>query len=105
MKNETHKTIFFSWQSDTPEQIGRKFLREILEEVCKEVASDASINEASRNELKVDSDTQGEAGHPPVTETIFNKIDNAAVVIADVTFTVGVASFPIAVAAVSTGVV
>lgn len=87
MEDTLQKTIFFSWQSDTPTQIGRNFLRSVLEEVCKEVASDTDINEAVRNELSVDSDTQGEAGQPPIAETIFKKIDNAAVIVADVTFT------------------
>ncbi|OQW32618.1 MAG: hypothetical protein A4E19_04445 [Nitrospira sp. SG-bin1] len=40
-----------------------------------------------RDELVVDSDTQGEAGQPPIAETIFKKIDTAAVFVADVTFT------------------
>jgi len=87
MENTPLKTIFFSWQSDTPTQIGRNFLRSVLEEVCKEVASDADIDEAVRNELSVDSDTQGEAGQPPIAETIFKKIDSAAVIVADMTFT------------------
>jgi len=81
------KTIFFSWQSDTPTLIGRNLLRSVLEEVCIELASDADISEAVRGELSVDSDTQGEAGQPPIAETIFRKIDNAAVVVADITFT------------------
>jgi hypothetical protein len=80
-------SIFFSWQSDTPTAIGRNFLRKALEEACKEIAAEACIDEALRDELVVDSDTQGEAGQPPIAETIFKKIDAAAVFVADVTFT------------------
>lgn len=87
MKDVSPKTIFFSWQSDTPTQIGRNFLRSVLEEACKEVALETDIDEAVRSDLSVDSDTQGEAGQPPIAETIFNKIDNAAVIVADMTFT------------------
>lgn len=87
MENVFPKTIFFSWQSDTPPQIGRNFLRSVLEEVCKEVSSDTDIDEAVRSGLSVDSDTQGEAGQPPIVETIFKKIDNAAIVVVDMTFT------------------
>jgi hypothetical protein len=36
-------------------------------------------------ELTVDSDTQGVAGHPPIVETIFNKIDGACMFVADMT--------------------
>jgi len=87
MKDTPPKTIFFSWQNDTPTKIGRNFLRDILEKACKEIALDTTINEAVRNELSVDSDTQGEAGQPPIAETIFKKIDSAAVMVADMTFT------------------
>lgn len=80
-------SIFFSWQGDTPTGIGRNFLRKALEEACKEIATESSIDEALRDELVVDSDTQGEAGQPPIAETIFKKIDTAAVFVADMTFT------------------
>src|SRR5215831_5744216 len=79
------KTVFFSWQTDTPPRVGRNFVRSILEEVCGHIASDATVDEAQR-EIEVDSDTQGEAGQPPITETIFKKIDAAAIFIADMTF-------------------
>jgi len=80
-------SIFFSWQSDTPTKIGRNFLRKALEEACEEIVAESSISEALRDELVVDSDTQGEAGQPPIADTIFKKIDAAAVFVADVTFT------------------
>jgi hypothetical protein len=81
------KTVFFSWQSDTPNGIGRSFLRKVLDNVCAEIAAEASVEEAFRNELKVDSDTQDVAGQPPIAETILKKIDAAAIFVADVTFT------------------
>lgn len=80
------KGIFFSWQADTPNNIGRNFLREVLEEVCTGIASDTEVDEALRD-VAVDSDTQGVAGQPPIADTIFRKIDASAVFIADLTFT------------------
>src|SRR6185312_6237834 len=78
--------IFFSWQSDTPSSIGRGFVREALEEACRELASDTTIDEAHRD-LAVDSDTQDVPGQPPIVDTIFKKIDASAVFVADMTFT------------------
>lgn len=79
------KTIFFSWQSDTPNKVGRTFLKDVLEEVCKMIELDTSIDEAVRN-ISVDSDTQGVAGQPPIVETILKKIESAGVIVADMTF-------------------
>lgn len=76
-------SIFFSWQADTPNRVGRSFLRPILEEVCAEISADAAVDEA----VRVDSDTQGVAGQPPIAETILKKIDQSAVFVADMTFT------------------
>lgn len=80
------QSIFFSWQADTPNRVGRTFLREVLDEVCAAIAAETAVDEAAR-EVEVDSDTQGVAGQPPIAETIFRKIDAAAVFVADVSFT------------------
>ncbi len=80
------QSVFFSWQADTPNRVGRTFLREVLEEVCAVIAADTTLDEAARD-LAVDSDTQGVAGQPPIAETIFKKIDASAVFVADMTFT------------------
>ena len=78
-------TIFFSWQADTPNECGRGFLKEVLEEVCSDLSTETNLSEALRN-ITVDSDTQGIAGQPPVAATIFEKIDTASVFVADMTF-------------------
>ncbi len=80
------RAVFFSWQADTPNEVGRTFLKEVLHEVCESMASDTALDEALRS-VTVDSDTQGVAGQPPIAETIFKKIDAAAVFVADMTFT------------------
>lgn len=76
------KTVFFSWQADTPKKVGRNFLNDILEEVCKNITTTGTFGE-----VLLDSDTQGVAGQPPITETILKKIDAASVFVADLTFT------------------
>src|ERR1700677_4811215 len=80
------KTVFFSWQADTPNKVGRTFLKEVLDEVCESISKDTTLDEANRD-VTVDSDTQGVAGQPPIAQTIFKKIDAAGVFIADMTFT------------------
>jgi hypothetical protein len=77
-------TVFFSWQADAPTGTGRNFLRKALEDACKAIASDATLDEPQRD-LTVDSDTQGVAGHPRIVDTIFKKIDAARVFVADLT--------------------
>ncbi len=45
------------------------------------------MEEAARDpKLRVDSDTKGVAGSPPIVDTIFRKIDDAAVFVPDLTF-------------------
>ena len=78
-------TVFFSWQADTPNSIGRNFVRKALEDACANMAGDASVDEVYR-ELAVDSDTQGIPGQPPIVDTILRKIDAAQVFVADMTF-------------------
>src|SRR4051812_13630109 len=72
------KTVFFSWQADTPTREGRNFVERSLERAISRVGEDTELEEAIR-ELAVDKDTQGVAGSPPIVETIFRKIDQTAV--------------------------
>jgi hypothetical protein len=78
------RTVFISWQKDTPDNIGRSFLKDILHDVCKEIASDDTLDKSLRD-LNVDSDTQGAAGKAAITETILEKIDQCTVFVADMT--------------------
>ena len=83
-------TIFFSWQADTLTLTGRNFIERALERALERavarISGDASIHEAVRD-LAVDQGTQDVPGSPPVIETILGKIDAAAVVVSDLTFT------------------
>lgn len=78
-------TIFFSWQSDTPERVGKKFLMKVLQEICDSIKSDESLDPRFRD-IKLDVDTSNVPGQPPVVDTIFRKLETATVVICDMTF-------------------
>lgn len=78
-------TVFFSWQADTPRESGRQFIERALERAAKRIGHDTDVEEAVR-ELQIDRDTKGAPGSPPVVETIFRKIDKAAVFVPDLTF-------------------
>lgn len=78
-------TLFFSWQSDTDEKVGRYFLREALRLALLDLASDASLEEAQRT-LELDHDTKGVPGSPPIVETIYRKIRAAALFVSDMTY-------------------
>lgn len=70
--------IFYSWQSDLPSSCNRDFIQECLEE---------AIDAASATVIQLipclDRDSQGEPGDPDIAETIFSKIDNCDMFIAD----------------------
>ena len=75
--------IFYSWQTDTPNNIGKRFIREALDDAVSEISETMDLDEAERP--NVDQDTQGVMGSPPIAETIFQKIRDSQVVVADVT--------------------
>lgn len=81
----THK-IFFSWQADRPNNTGRNFIENALYKAIRILKTDLDVDEAVREGLEVDHDTKGVPGSPPIVDTIFGKIDSAAVFLADVTF-------------------
>tara|TARA_B100000965_G_scaffold215949_2_gene180602 strand:- start:8538 stop:9839 length:1302 start_codon:yes stop_codon:yes gene_type:complete len=78
--------VFYSWQADTPTREGRNFIERALERAIARISGDVELEEAIREGLEVDRDTKGVPGSPPIVDTIFRKIDEAAVFIPDVTF-------------------
>jgi hypothetical protein len=81
------RTVFFSWQIDTEKRGGRNVIEWALEKACRRISADTSVEETDRDrKLKVDSNTKGVAGSPPIVDTIFRKIDGAAVFVPDLTF-------------------
>ncbi len=77
--------IFFSWQSDTPARVGRGFVETCLNRAIRDIQADADVDPADRD-LSVDRDTRDVPGSPPIMETIFGKIDRAAVFVSDLTY-------------------
>ncbi|ALL06335.1 hypothetical protein AQ505_12995 [Pedobacter sp. PACM 27299] len=73
-------TVFYSWQSDLPNNTNRGFLESCLKKAIsnlKEVG-DFSI------ELAIDRDTKDEPGMPDIIDTVFKKINRAKIFIADI---------------------
>jgi hypothetical protein len=56
--------IFYSWQSDTPKEVGRTFIREALD------AAVAGIEVDEPDRPTIDQDTQGVLGSPVIADTI-----------------------------------
>ena len=77
--------IFWSWQSDTPGTTGRYLIRDALKDAIKQLKQAPEIEEALRKEILLDSDIQNTLGSPDIARTIFRKIDESDVVVADVT--------------------
>jgi hypothetical protein len=79
-------TVFFAWQLDTPSEQNKDFIWKALEQATASTevqASPASPELSPRPE----SDTSGVPGSPNIVETIFKRIRNCAVFVADLTFT------------------
>jgi len=74
------KKIFYSWQSDLPNSTNRGFIQACLEEAIKELKNDQEL----KLEIALDRDTDGVPGSPDIGQTIFSKIDSAAVFVSDV---------------------
>lgn len=73
--------IFWSWQSDRDRKCCQYFVRDALKAASDQIATELSIEERPA----VDHDTKGVTGTPPITDTIFEKIRESAVFVADVT--------------------
>jgi hypothetical protein len=78
--------VFYSWQSDTPTKEGRNLIQRALEMAVQAISEDVQVEEPLREELQVDRDTQDVPGSPPIFPTILEKIEKAAVFVADLTF-------------------
>ena len=78
-------SIFYSWQSETPEKENRYFIRDSLKKALKDIYKDESYNFNER--LELDHDTKNIHGIPNITDTIFSKIANSRVFVADLSLT------------------
>ncbi|MEQ8403601.1 MAG: hypothetical protein RKE49_00790 [Oceanicaulis sp.] len=75
--------VFWSWQNDYSPNSNRHFIRDALKQAVDGVSEELGLEDADRAEL--DHDTKNEAGMADIVATIFRKISEAAVFVADVT--------------------
>lgn len=76
--------IFYSWQSDLPNTTNRGFIESALEKAILNIKKETNIP------LAIDKDTSNKAGSPDIAHTIFEKIDDCFLFIADISLiTVG----------------
>ena len=73
--------IFYSWQSDLPNSIGRNFIQSSLESALKRIGKEQSTD----IEPVLDRDTSGISGTPSISDSIFEKILLCDVYVADIT--------------------
>jgi hypothetical protein len=76
--------IFWSWQSDTPGDVGRFLARDALNDAIEKLKDDKEVEEAPRD-LHLDHDVKDVPGSPDLVRTILEKIEKSEVVVADVT--------------------
>lgn len=76
--------VFWSWQSDTPPQVNKDFVKEALQYALEKVSDDLGLDVANRAE--VDHDTKGAPGMVAIVDEIFRKIAEAKVFVGDITF-------------------
>ena len=72
--------VFYSWQSDLPNKTNRQFIQTCLESALKKIHA----NNKSISEYVIESDSRDESGTPELASTIFAKIEQCDMFIADV---------------------
>jgi hypothetical protein len=79
-KKKTAIHIFYSWQSDLPKKTNINAIRKALKEACKRL-------EVANPKLKLvpDEATRDTSGSPNIALKILEKIEEAAIVVADIT--------------------
>ncbi len=80
-------TIFYSWQSDSPQKVNRYFIEEALNNAIEKVGSVFNVEDSPReSQITFDKDTIGVPGQPTIAEVIFRKISECGVFVPDLTF-------------------
>ncbi|OHE10905.1 MAG: hypothetical protein A2513_01035 [Sulfurimonas sp. RIFOXYD12_FULL_33_39] len=74
------RTIFYSWQSDLPNNTNWTFIEDSIVLSTKELKKNKPIS----ININVDRATREDTGSPDITESIFSKISNSSVFIADI---------------------
>ncbi|WP_106768257.1 hypothetical protein [Paenibacillus faecalis] len=76
MKNN----IFYSWQSDLPNNENRGFIESCISASIKELSKTKEF----QLDINLDRDTKNELGTPDIVNTIFSKIEKSKIFIADI---------------------
>jgi hypothetical protein len=74
-------TVFYAWQSDTPEQCNRTLIRRAAEAACARITSDPDNDW----EVRLDYDTKGVVGMCDIPREILKKIKDCDIFLADLT--------------------
>lgn len=73
-------SIFYSWQTDSPDLCNRRFIREALDGAVAQLG-EGSVEDAPR----VDSGMEGISGSPEVATVMFEKIQESSIFVGDMT--------------------
>ena len=74
-------SIFYSWQSDSPGDCNRTFIRHALDAAITSLGGGVTIEDSPR----VESGMEGIAGTPEVATVMFTRIKKSAIFIGDMT--------------------
>jgi hypothetical protein len=74
------KRIFYSWQSDLPNNSNRGFINTALEQAIKEIHVEDDFSLIPF----LDRDTVGVSGSPDISASIFEKIQNSDIFVSDI---------------------
>ena len=74
--SDSQITIFYSWQSDLPGSETRNIIQDNIKDAVRLLRDTVDI--------EADRDTKGEFGSPDIAQTIFSKIDDCNIFVADV---------------------
>src|SRR5262245_6229364 len=73
-------TVFYSWQSDLPNNTNRGFIQRALEKAIESIKAQEELV----IEPCLERDTAGVSGTPDIASTIFRKIDECHIFVGDV---------------------
>ncbi|RYD68484.1 MAG: hypothetical protein EOP83_00785 [Verrucomicrobiaceae bacterium] len=79
--NETSFKVFYSWQSDLPDVVNLKLIRNALNQAANKINSDHELG----LHVMTDEATREVPGSPNIAESIFSKIRQADVFVCDLT--------------------
>jgi hypothetical protein len=73
--------IFYSWQSDSPQNVNRSFIEDAAQYAIDQIVFDSKL----MIEAALDRDTQNLPGSPAIMESILQKIDRCGIFLCDIT--------------------